>query len=94
MMAKKTIQKIDCASSAIKNGQALRCHQRPGDIDATAAKAVRQPGEAGDGQAADPANHQADIQEQFTRQAEVLRRVVQGKRGDDIHRQQFTGAGQ
>jgi hypothetical protein len=24
MMAKKTIQKIDCASSAIKNGQALR----------------------------------------------------------------------
>ena len=38
-------------------------NQRAGDIDATAAKFVRQPGETGDSQAADPADHQTNIQE-------------------------------
>ena len=67
-------------------------NQRPGDVNATAAKPVRQPREAGDCQAADPADQQANIQEQLARQTEILRRVVQGKRGDDIHRQQLAQA--
>ena len=66
--------------------------ERPGDIHPSTPKAIRQPGEAGDGQAADPAHHQANIQEQFPRQAEVLRGIVEGKGGDDIHRQQFAQA--
>ncbi|KAI3489217.1 hypothetical protein L1887_46261 [Cichorium endivia] len=67
-------------------------NQRPGNVNATAAKPVRQPGEAGDSQAADPADEQANIEEQLARQTEILRRVVQRERGDDIHRQQLAQA--
>ena len=64
--------------------------QRAGDIDAASTEAVRQPGEAGDGQATDGADEQANIQEQLARQTEVLRRIVERKSGDDIHGQQFA----
>ncbi|MNR38206.1 hypothetical protein D3C85_1562870 [compost metagenome] len=66
--------------------------QRPGDVNASTAKPVCKPGEAGDGQAANPADQQANIQKKLTWQAEVLRRIVQGKGGNDIHRQQLTKA--
>ncbi len=39
-----------------------------------------------------PPTTEANIQEQFPRQAEVLRGIVEGKGGDDIHRQQFAQA--
>ncbi len=64
--------------------------QRPGDIDPPTAKAVCQPGEAGDSQAAKTAHQQANVEKQLARQAEVLRGVVEGEGGDDIHRQQLT----
>ena len=61
-------------------------------IDAATAKAVRQPGEAGDRQAADGADKQANIQKQLARQAEILRGIVKREGGDDIHRQQLAQA--
>ncbi len=69
---------------------AQRADQRPGNIDPPAAKAVCQPGEAGDSQTAEAAHQQADVEEQLARQAEVLRRVVEGEGGDDVHGQQFA----
>ena len=69
---------------------AQRADQRAGDIDPSATKAVCQPGEAGDSQATESAHQQADVEKQLARQAEVLRGIVEGEGGDDIHRQQFA----
>ena len=53
--------------------RAERADERTGNVDPPAAEAIRKPGEAGDCQTADSADQQANIKEQFTRQAEVLR---------------------
>ena len=85
--------KIGLAFEGHKEREAAQgADQRAGNIDASTAKAIRQPGEARNGQAADPADEQADVEEQLPRQAEVLRGVVEGEGGNDIHRQQFAQA--